>query len=342
MTSRFLLLLLAGTLGARASAQQLSPLPSAPFVDETPNEMAPLVGSVLDQTSPAAPDLRASIPALNPRAVPRAVVRTAPPNVVRAATLPAPPDDFYQTPQSLYPWLERVARARGDRVKLRIIGDSVSGGSIVAMEIVPRGQSIWKLKRLAIICRQHGNEPEATASGARFLHQWLSSTNDLKKRIAARTALLIIPIANPDGAARYERRTLQNIDMNRDWGRNKSPEVRALTNAIARFKPHLVVDNHQWLPDHHMPPPMAEASGGARAKRAAKLMSQRNAQRGYALAARSRWGLDTLAHRFWGQRQKTPAILLETRHRPNVAGARTKAIEQALAALWGAAESLGK
>jgi hypothetical protein len=130
--------------------------------------------------------------------------------------------------------------------------------------------------------------------------------------------------------------------MNRDWGKYKSVEVRALENWIGAWKPHLVVDVHQWLPFEKMPPPMAEASGGALAKKTAQAMAQNNASRGYWLAARSRWGLDTLCHRFWGQRFKTPSILLETRHRPGVPGARDVAIGTSLTALWSAAESISR
>lgn len=256
--------------------------------------------------------------------------------------LAPPPNSFGQKPSELYPWMESVAQARPKQVKLKIIGASASGASIVALEITPPNKSPWNLKRLIVVCRQHGNEPEATASGARMIYHWLKPRTAKERALAARTALLIVPIANPDGAARYQRHTLKDIDMNRDWGRNRSVEVQALTRWIAKWKPHLVIDNHQWLPARHQPPPMAEASGGANARRAAHIMSQRNAQNGYALAARSRWGLDTLCHRFWGQRFKTPAVLLETRHLPAKPGARSKAIDQAEVALWGAAESAGK
>jgi hypothetical protein len=320
-----------------AFAQDFSSDPSTkPFIEPSLGELSqepsyPTPGTVPD----GLPLLRASQPRARTRALP---LPPLPP-------LLPPPDSFGQKPSEIYPWLESVARARSRSVRnqtarLRIIGNSSSGASIVAIEVTPRGVPAAKLRRLAIVCRQHGNEPEATASGTRFLYQFLNSNNPLQRRIAQRTALLIVPIANPDGAEIYERRTARNIDMNRDWGRNQSPEVRALIGTLRAWKPNLVIDNHQWLPLDGQPKPMAEASGGASARRTALLMSQRSAQRGYALAARSRWGLDTLCHRYWGQRFKIPAILLETRHRPAVAGARQVAIQQALAGLWGAAESL--
>ncbi len=258
----------------------------------------------------------------------------------QSSVVPRPPDGFYQTPDEVYPWMFAVARARPDRVRLLRLGQSSQGRTMWAMEIRPVGNVSTKLKRLAVICRQHGNEPEATVSGTRFAAQFLAASTPAARVLAQKVMLLVVPIANPDGAEHYQRRTAQNIDMNRDWGHNHSPEVRALTEMVKSWKPQLLVDNHQWLPFEKMPPPMAEASGGALARGVAQSMSESNAARGYYLAARSRWGLDSLCHRFWGQRFGVPAVLLETRHRPNVQGARDQAIAQALSALWAATKTL--
>lgn len=267
---------------------------------------------------------------------------TRPSGKARFGKLGGAPNTFYQTPAEVLPWLEAVPMLRPDRVKRRFIGTSSEGQPIYGVEVTPPGISPWKLKRLAILCRQHGDEPEATVSGTRFLREWLETTDPARRKWTSRTALLLIPISNPDGAAVYRRRNSWNIDLNRDWNQRRSPEVKALWTAIRAFKPHLVVDVHQWLPRDHMPPPMAEASGGWKARKTAQAMSIANAQKGYYLAARSRWGADTLCHRFFGQRAGTPAILLESRHRPNVPGARDVAIQQTLAALWSATAVIGK
>ena len=308
------------------AAQQFSALPAP----ELPENQTPLADSLAASPFDASPSiwrgLRTSRPALRARTVP----------------LPTLPASFGQTPTEIYPFLRDLAASEPARVRLKNYGKSVRGQSLVAVEVRPAVLPKKGLKRLVVICRQHGNEPEATASGNRFLKGFLRPQTDLQRRIAARTVLLLVPIANPDGAAIYERRNAQNVDMNRDWNRRRSPEVRALVSLVAAWKPHLVVDNHQWLPSHRQPAPMAEASGGARARSAARLASRHNAQRGYSLAARnSRSGASNdLCHRFWGTRAKIPAILIETRHNPGVSGAREKAINQAVAALWGAAESL--
>ncbi len=304
-------------LAVRASAQTLS-TPIAPQISISEEREPDFLDSVTPESG------RATLPTLAPR----------------PSSLSAPPDSFYQTPGELLPWLENLRWVAPERIKIRQIGLSSEKRPLLALEITPPGVSPWKLRRLAVLCRQHGNEPEASASGARFVYETLATQNPKKRAWLDRTAILMVVICNPDGAAKYQRRTATNVDMNRDWGRKRSVEVAALERAVAAWKPHLLVDVHQWLPDERMPPPMAEASGGHLARQTAHVMAQENALRGYPLAARSRWGLDTLCHRFWGQRAGTPAILLETRHRPGVPGARDLAIQTSLTALWSALETV--
>lgn len=270
-------------------------------------------------------------------AVPSRVRATLPQMNFRAAAPTAPPDDFYQTYESVGPWLRSVAKLQPGRVSHKLLGKSTEGREIVGLQVTPGSGTPSKWRRLVVLCRQHGNEPEATASGNRLLYQWFTSSNKAHRRIASQTVLLFVSVSNPDGAARYARRTAKNIDMNRDWSRKESVEVKALSRAITNFKPHLVIDVHQWAPHPRMPPSMAEASGGILARQAAQAMAQHNANKGFYLAARSRVGLASLCHRYHGQILKTPAILLESRHRPGVPGARAVAITQTLTALWSAA-----
>ncbi len=329
--SRGFLLLFAAFCARSARAAEFSAPPAphlnAPFAPELQSE-SPIV--TLPPEFEANAPLRASKPDFAPRRAPRDDLVTA------------PPDGFGQTPAELQSWLLGLAKIRPNQVKTRVLGRSPGGLALIALEITPPNPAPQKLRRLVVLCRQHGNEPEASASGARFIREFLVSNDPKKRRIAQKTTLLIVPIANPDGAAVYRRRTDAKIDMNRDWGRQKSPEVRLLARWIAASKPDLVVDVHQWLPGEHQHEPMAEASGGVLARQTAQRMAQNSARRGYALAARSRWGLDTLCHRYWGQRFKIPAILLESRHRPGVPGARELAIATSLTALWSAAETLAK
>lgn len=320
------------SLMAAPVAAQEGVAPHSPAGEEVPRLSQPnSLTLVLPETIQSAREITLS----GPRT-------TAPSLPGRATTLKAPPNSFYQTPGEVLPWIKAAPLANPDRIKLIPFGKSGQGRELLALEITPVKKPRSKWRRLAVLCRQHGDEPEATASGTLFIKQWLDSPNPHFKNLAENTALLIIVISNPDGAAKYQRRTSVNIDMNRDWEKKKSPEVKAISRVISNWKPHLVVDVHQWLPARHMPPPMAEASGGMVAKKAAQAMAYGNKQRGFYLSARSRWGNSTLCHRYFGQRAGVPAILLESRHQPHVPGAREVAIQQEVVALWSATASLGK
>ena len=299
-------------------------LSRVPLCGDFDGESSPLPGDV-DAPGSALPTFTYEGRALPPEGRPR------------VGPMERPPDGFYQTSEQVTPWLRQVAALQPYRSSLIEVGRSTQGRPILGLQVLPPTGDPAKWHRLAVICRQHGNEPEATASGTRFVYQWFAAKLPQQKSIAENTALLFVPVCNPDGAAHYQRHTAANVDMNRDWGKLRSPEVRALTRQITAFKPQMVIDVHQWLPAEHQEPSMAEASGGVLAQRAAWAMAWSNAQRGYYLSARSHYGLATLCHRFFGQCRGTPAILLESRHRPGVPGARDLALVQTVTALWGGA-----
>jgi len=296
------------------------PLFSVPDTVVLPN----MCDANYDTPAPDSP-YRLSPPAFVPR------------GVAQLGELALPPDTAIQTLEDVHPWLQSVATLYPDRVTLRVIGWSSQGRPVIALEVRPPSSSSGPSRRIVVQCRQHGDEPEATASGTRFLYEWLTSTNPAQAKVSSSTTLLFVAVANPDGAAKCQRRSGADIDMNRDWGIFRSPEVRALAGAFTAWKPQLVVDVHQWDPAPHMPPPMAEGSGGELAERTAWAMAAADGERGLPLAARYHWGLDTLCHRYFGQRLHIPAILLESRHMPTIPGYRAVAIATTVTALWSAA-----
>ncbi|NJC27435.1 M14 family zinc carboxypeptidase [Neolewinella antarctica] len=79
--------------------------------------------------------------------------------------------------------------------------------------------------------QMHGDEPTATA--ALFdLFSWLEGNGDgldaVRRIINEKLHLTFLPMLNPDGAERYERRNALGIDLNRDALRLTSPEARFL------------------------------------------------------------------------------------------------------------------
>lgn len=77
--------------------------------------------------------------------------------------------------------------------------------------------------------QMHGNE--STASMAlvdivRFFHE--RGDHPLARRIAQGATIHMIPLLNPDGAERFQRRNAQGIDINRDARRLQTPEGQTL------------------------------------------------------------------------------------------------------------------
>ena len=95
-----------------------------------------------------------------------------------------------------------------------------------------------------IIGQQHGNEPagaEACLEIARRL-----TVGDLKW-VLDRISVVIVPRANPDGAAQ-NRRESNLTDLNRDHLLLSAPETQLLHRAMRQLPPHVVIDAHEFGP----------------------------------------------------------------------------------------------
>ena len=98
--------------------------------------------------------------------------------------------------------------------------------------------------RVLLWSQMHGDEPTATA--ALFdVFEYLQRHRDdpVVQRILSSLTLYAIPMLNPDGAERFQRRNAQGIDINRDALRLQTPEgqvlkaVRDRVQAARRLQP---------------------------------------------------------------------------------------------------------
>ena len=99
--------------------------------------------------------------------------------------------------------------------------------------------------------QMHGNE--ATATMALFdIFNFLKAENDgfdsLRQALLTSTTLYAVPMLNPDGAERFQRRTATGIDMNRDALRLQTPEGRLLKNLQQTLKPLVGFNLHDQNP----------------------------------------------------------------------------------------------
>ena len=100
-------------------------------------------------------------------------------------------------------------------------------------------------KKVLLWSQMHGDE--STASMALVdLFRFLGNQpgHPLVQRLRQGTSLHVLPVLNPDGAARFQRRNAQGIDINRDARELVSPEARALHALRERLKPDFGFNLH--------------------------------------------------------------------------------------------------
>ena len=131
------------------------------------------------------------------------------------------------------------------------IGDSIEGRSINYLRTGsgPLGVLLWS--------QMHGDE--ATATSALFdLFAYLDRHRDEPRvrRILTRLTLHVVPMLNPDGAERFQRRNAQSVDVNRDALRLQTPEGRTLKALRDRVNPRVGFNlhNQSWRTSVGDPP----------------------------------------------------------------------------------------
>ena len=116
--------------------------------------------------------------------------------------------------------LQAVSQADPSRFILERVGASLEGRSINLITHGHRARSaccLWS--------QMHGDEPTATA--ALFdVFEYLQRHRDdpVVQRILSSLTLYVVPMLNPDGAERFQRRNAQGIDINRDALSLQTPE----------------------------------------------------------------------------------------------------------------------
>jgi hypothetical protein len=96
--------------------------------------------------------------------------------------------------------------------------------------------------------QMHGNEPTATMALMDMLNFLGSDEHDyVKEQILQNCTLYILPMVNPDGAEVFTRRNAQEIDINRDFLAQQSPEGRLLRTLRDEIKPHFGFNLHDQV-----------------------------------------------------------------------------------------------
>ena len=153
--------------------------------------------------------------------------------------------------------LEAVASGTPDLFTLEKIGESVEGRSIhyIRTGTGPFGVLLWS--------QMHGDEPTATSALFDLLEYLRRHREEpVVRRILSELTLHIVPMLNPDGAERFQRRNAQSIDINRDALRLQTPEGKTLKALRDRLNPRVGFNlhNQSWRTSVGDPPKPASIS----------------------------------------------------------------------------------
>ena len=239
--------------------------PAAPPVPVTP---APTFRTV-PVAVPSAPPAPAALPTVPREPVAVGSAPPAPPAAPYSAAVAArfpEPAVAYRTPafepgrsgftsnaelqSALLALVQNGSASNGQtRVGLLTLGTSQKGLPLQALLFTrnadPSAAALRASARptVLLVGEQHGDEP-AGSEALLVLAQQLASGP--LQGLLDRINVLILPRANPDGAAARQRVTASGIDANRDHLLLKTPEAQAQAQLVREFQPVVVVDAHEY------------------------------------------------------------------------------------------------
>lgn len=140
-------------------------------------------------------------------------------------------------PDYLKVYLEKL---RSSGVQVKEVGRSFGGREIY--------QADWGRGpfRVFMWSQMHGDEPTAT-SALVDMFAFLQTNRDKLdwvKKLYDSITLRAVPMLNPDGAEIYQRRNLQQIDINRDAQQLETPEGQLLKQLRDEFQPEIGFNLH--------------------------------------------------------------------------------------------------
>lgn len=111
------------------------------------------------------------------------------------------------------------------------------------------GNEIYSLKlgngnlKVLVWSQMHGNESTGTKAML-DVFEFLQFENEWCKSILENITLHFVPMLNPDGASVYTRRNACGIDLNRDFLKESSPEIKILKAYVQQVQPDFLFNLH--------------------------------------------------------------------------------------------------
>jgi len=151
----------------------------------------------------------------------------------------------------------RISALSSDLLRVSEVGKSLEGREIwdVTFGTGPSVVMMWS--------QMHGDEP--TATSALFdLYEYLQKhrSEPAVQRILTSLTVHTVPMLNPDGAERWQRRNVQGLDINRDALLVQSPEGQLLKRLRDEWNPRVGFNlhNQSWNTTAGKPPMPAAIS----------------------------------------------------------------------------------
>lgn len=225
-----------------------TPLPAQAQRPDVPGS----AGAVASPLPPPAPLVVQNEGPMAPPYGPAVAARFPDPAVAYGTPGLGPNRRAFTTNAELAQWLQSLDNpgARGPtRTRLLQLGTSQRGEPILGLLATrAAGTELVDLDKSArptvvLIGQQHGDEP---AGSEALLVISRELTQGLLEPLLDRINVVIVPRANPDGAAAGTRVTANGVDMNRDHLLLNTPEARALAQVVNDYRPILVMDAHEY------------------------------------------------------------------------------------------------
>ncbi len=99
-------------------------------------------------------------------------------------------------------------------------------------------------RKILLWSQMHGNEATATMAIFDIFNYFKESQSSEAKTILQNLELHFVPMINPDGADLFQRRTSQEIDMNRDAVALQCPESQILKGLVSDLQPEFSFNLH--------------------------------------------------------------------------------------------------